>query len=420
MRTIRTALAAILAVMAFVAFESGADAQARRGESRSSNGTSHTTTRGTSVTGTKPGSSKSAGTVTRQSTAPVRSSSQVRQPVKVERKPSSSRPAVNPSNDRRPSTAVRPSGQVKPTGQVKPSAQVRPSGQVKPSRQVKPSGAAVRPSRDNGSYKNPDRDNAVSVNRPGTRPGRPSGNASAGRPAVRLDAGHKTHPHDRDFIGYDRPSHFWAGHNHCYGHRVRVLPSHVRRHVYHGITYYCYNDIWYRPYGGYYIVCRPPRGTVLAANLIANMAWTAVRLSYYYTVANTYNRISANNAYIAQQNAVIAQNNATIAAQNQTIAMNQQLASQAYGLANGLGLVQSYASAGSQYYYQDGVFYIMDTDGEYTVILPPAGALVDTLPEDYEMITLDGNEYYKVDDTIYRVVISEGRPYFEVLGQLYA
>ncbi len=460
MRTIRTALAAILAVMAFVAFESGADAQARRGESRSSNGTSHTTTRGTSVTGTKPGSSKSAGTVTRQSTAPVRSSSQVRQPVKVERKPSSSRPAVNPSNDRRPSTAVRPSGQVKPsngsvtpvrpsvignpssqtrhsgqvkpsgqtrpsgqvkpTGQVKPSAQVRPSGQVKPSRQVKPSGAAVRPSRDNGSYKNPDRDNAVSVNRPGTRPGRPSGNASAGRPAVRPDAGHKTHPHDRDFIGYDRPSHFWAGHNHCYGHRVRVLPSHVRRHVYHGITYYCYNDIWYRPYGGYYIVCRPPRGTVLAANIIANMAWTAVRLSYYYTVANTYNRISANNAYIAQQNAVIAQNNATIAAQNQTIAMNQQLASQAYGLANGLGLVQSYASAGSQYYYQDGVFYIMDTDGEYKVILPPAGALVETLPEDYEMVTLDGNEYYKVDDTIYRVVISEGRPYFEVLGQLYA
>jgi hypothetical protein len=150
------------------------------------------------------------------------------------------------------------------------------------------------------------------------------------------------------------------------------------------------------------------------------MAWTAVRLSYYYTVANTYSRISANNAYIAQQNAVIAQNNATIAAQNQTIAMNQQLASQAYGLANELGLVQSYASAGSQYYYQDGVFYIMDTDGEYKVILPPAGALVDTLPEDYEMVTLEGNEYYKVDDTIYRVVISEGRPYFEVLGQFYA
>jgi hypothetical protein len=37
------------------------------------------------------------------------------------------------------------------------------------------------------------------------------------------------------------------------------------------------------------------------------------------------------------------------------------------------------------------------------------------------MVTLaDGNEYYKVDDTIYRVVVIEGKPYFEVLGQLYA
>lgn len=150
------------------------------------------------------------------------------------------------------------------------------------------------------------------------------------------------------------------------------------------------------------------------------MTWAAVRLAYYHTVANTYSRISENNAYIAQQNAVIAQNNATIAAQNQAIAMNQQIASQAYGLANQLGLVQSYAAAGSSYFYQDGVFYMMDYDGEYKVIVPPAGALVETLPEDYEMVTLNGEEYYKVDDTVYRVTISEGKPYFEVLGQLYA
>ena len=201
---------------------------------------------------------------------------------------------------------------------------------------------------------------------------------------------------------------------------MRILPSHVRRYFYHGVTYYCYNDIWYRPFGGYYVVCRPPRGTILAANLIADMTWAAVRLSYYCTVANTYSKITENNAYIAQQNAIIAQNNATIAAQNQTIAMNQQLAAQAYGLANELGLVQSYAAAGSPYYYQDGVFYSMDSDGEYKVILPPAGALVENLPEDYEMVTLNGEEYYKVDDTVYRVTISEGKPYFEVLGQLYA
>ena len=406
MRTIRTAFAAILTALAFVAFESGADAQARRGESRSTTGTSSSSSRSRNVTVTKPTTSKPSGTVTRQAVPSSRPSGTVKvtgtQTRTTERKPPANRPSVNTSNERKPSTTVtRPATQPKPSGQVKISDQSKPSGQTRPVTR-KPSGNAVRPSvrPDAGHSGKPDKPVQI---RPDRKPEPP-----------------RVHPHDRDFIVYDRPSRFWTGHNHCYGHRVRVLPSHVRRYIYHGITYYCYNDIWYRPFGGYYIVCRPPRGTVLAANLIADMAWAAVRLSYYYTVANTYSQINENNAYIAEQNAIIAQNNATIAAQNQTIAMNQQLASQAYGLANELGLVQSYAAAGSSYYYQDGVFYSMDSDGEYKVILPPAGAMVETLPEDYEMVTLGGDEYYKVDDTVYRVTISEGKPYFEVLGQLYA
>ena len=86
------------------------------------------------------------------------------------------------------------------------------------------------------------------------------------------------------------------------------------------------------------------------------MTWAAVRLSYYYTVANTYSQINENNQYIAEQNAIIAQNNALIAQQNAQIAAGQQQAQVAYSLANQLGLVQSYAAAGSEYYYQDGVF----------------------------------------------------------------
>ena len=46
------------------------------------------------------------------------------------------------------------------------------------------------------------------------------------------------------------------------------------------------------------------------------------------------------------------------------------------------------------------------------------GALVQELPDDYETITLDGEEYYKVDDTVYKLTIIDGSPYFEVLGQL--
>jgi hypothetical protein len=166
-------------------------------------------------------------------------------------------------------------------------------------------------------------------------------------------------------------------------------------------------------------VCRPPFGTVLAANIIADMTWAAINFSYYYTVSQMYDQMNENNEYIAQQNALIAQNNAIIAEQNAMIAAGQQQAQAAYALANELGLIQSYAAAGSTYYYQDGVFYTVDANGQYSVIVPPAGALVETLPEDYDMVVLaDGKEYYKVDDTVYRVTIVEGKPYFEVLGQL--
>lgn len=190
--------------------------------------------------------------------------------------------------------------------------------------------------------------------------------------------------------------------------------------MYHGTVYYCYDNIWYRPYAGYYVVCRPPFGTSLAADLISDITWAAVNMAYYSTVAQTYSTINENNEYIAQQNAIIAQNNATIAAQNQTIAMNQQLAESAYTLANQLGLVQSFAAADGNYYYQDGVFYVKDANGEYKVIVPPAGALVEYLPEDYDLVVLsDGNEYYQVDNTIYQLRIIEGKPMFEVLGQLY-
>ena len=99
--------------------------------------------------------------------------------------------------------------------------------------------------------------------------------------------------------------------------------------------------------------------------------------------------------------------------------MNTTRANDAYTLANRLGLVQSYAYADQPYYYQDGVFYIVNSKGQYEVIVPPAGALVEELPDDYDTITLDGVSYYKVDDTVYRTTLVEGKPYLEVLGQMY-
>lgn len=424
-------MAALLSILAFTAFQSDAYAQARRGESRSSVSqerkavatrqspqSAKPSTQKKTSTVTKPTNQSRPSTTTRPTTA-TRPSASTR-PSTVTR-PSNNSSAVNvDKNDRKPSTTVK-----RPTA-TRPATANRPvTVNRKPSVADKP--AVVRPTttvRDQAPSERPgNRNDRQADKKPSVRPDnkRPDRDRPERPPQVRPDRRpdvHRVHPRDRGFMEYNHPSHFW-GHNHCFGHRVRVIPSHARRHIHFGVTYYCYNDIWYRPYGGYYVVCRPPFGTVLAADIIADMAWSAVRLSYYYTVANTYSKINENNRYIAEQNAIIAQNNATIAAQNQAIAMNQQLASEAYTLANELGLVQSYAAAGSEYFYQDGVFYVMDANGEYKVIVPPAGAMVDSLPEDYDIVVLNGDEYYKVDDTVYKVTISEGKPYFEVLGQLY-
>lgn len=435
MGSIRKTMAVMLAALALAAFMSDADAQTRRSSDVKKS------------TPARQSTTRSSSSQTRQSSQTNRPSSvsQTRKSGDNNRKTTVTRQTAKPAApERKPSTTV-----------TRPSQQTRPSA-TKPSQQTRPSAGKPQDNNKKPDFQPGNQDKPMQVTRPA--PNRPTGNNSGNRPSVRPDAGPggqqnkpgmkpggpdkgpghgpgkpvqvrpdhrhdppRVHPRDRDFMRWDRPSYFWSRHDHFYGHRVRVLPSHVHRHYYHGITYYCYNDIWYRPYGGYYVVCRPPYGISLAADIISDIAWTAVRLSYYNTVANTYSQINENNAYIAEQNAIIAQNNATIAAQNAAIAQNQQLAQVSYALANELGLIQSYAAANSEYFYQDGVFYSKDAAGQYKVIVPPAGALVESLPDDYDMVTLkDGNEYYKVDDTVYKVTISEGKPYFEVLGQQYS
>ncbi len=225
-------------------------------------------------------------------------------------------------------------------------------------------------------------------------------------------------PRERDFMEYDKPSHFWGHEPHYFGYRVHSLPSHYRRVTCWGIDYCVYDGIYYRPYGDIFVVCRPPFG-VCVERAVTDLVFATVRFAYYNNTYRMYRAIDSNNRTIEEQNRIIAQNNATIAAQNSTIALNSARANAAYSVADRLGLVQSYAYADQPYYYQDGVFYIVNSNGQYEVIVPPSGALVEELPDDYDTITLDGQDYYKVDDTVYRLTLVDGVPYLEVLGQMY-
>ena len=457
MRSLGTKMAAMLMGLAVVAFQFDAQAQERRSGSVSRSTPSSAArpatqatrpspqvNKPTTATERKPGTTVSKPSTQVTKPAVTKPSTSVTKPSTQVTKPSLSKPSTSVSKPStqvtRPSTTVRPSVGVasdkKPSTTVtkpqQPSTSVtRPATRPSAGSSVKPADRPQTKPAERPQTKPADQNRPITVTRPGHRPGDRQPGNSAMRPdmkpskPVQIRPDHKpekrVHPRDRDFMHYSAPSYYWTGYNHCYGHRVRVIPTHAHRHVYYVVTYYCYNDIWYRPYGGYYVVCRPPFGTSLAASVIADMTWAAVTMSYYQTVANTYSQITENNRYIAEQNEIIAQNNAIIASQNLMIEQTQAQAQAAYTLAAQLGLVQSYADAGQEYYYQDGVFYAKDSKGDYYVIVPPAGALVETLPEDYDIVVLaDGNEYYKVDDTIYRVTIIEGKPYFEVLGQLYS
>ena len=225
-------------------------------------------------------------------------------------------------------------------------------------------------------------------------------------------------PRERAYQSYNTPKSFYGRDPHYYGWRVQSLPHRPKRVRYYGIDYYLYNDVYYRPYGGSYIVCRPPVGVVIAKT-VKNLLFGRVTFAYYTDTYRSYRGWDSYSRYIDEQNRIIAQNNAVIAAQNRYLAMNVSSARSSYDIAYKLGLAQSYAYANWDYYYDDGVFYIINRNGRYEVIVPPAGALVDELPDDYETIILGGMELYRVDDTIYRTVLVSGRPYLEVLGQMY-
>ena len=248
-------------------------------------------------------------------------------------------------------------------------------------------------------------------------PYHPSAGGPGMRPVEHRAGGPRVAPRDRGFIEHGVPAHFYHRGPHYFGYHVHALPGHFARHWYWGHEYFLCDGIYYRFWDNCYHVCRPPFG-ILFDRALYDLDLVLCDIAYYNTVYRVYDAINDNNRTIQEQNEVIAQNNATIAQQNAAIAQGAQIAEGSYKLAQSLGLVQSYASADTKYYYDDGIFFVEDKSGQYITIVPPAGAIITELPDDYDVVNLGGAEYYKVDDTIYRMVINNGKACFEVLGQL--
>lgn len=340
-----------------------------------------------------------------------------------------SKPSTKPGTGRRPAPgADKPS---KKPAQTKPAdnPSSKPSG-ANSNAGRRPAPGADRPVNNRPEAKPSDRPNGTTGRRPAPGTDRPSAKPSdRPTPGPKPEAGFRdphqpprVPPYERRPISHRNPSRFYDHGHHYYGYRINSLPHHHEVRICWGHRYYLCDGIYYRLYNGHYYVCRPPYGYYFAPSVYA---YTPRLCSFaYYSYWNRqYNIINENFRVIEEQNRLIAQNNALLAQQNTELraqdAVMSQRSSDSYMLAKQLGLIQSYAAIGVNYYYDDGVFFVLNSNGEYETIIPPAGAIIDNLPDDFTVVTLsDGKEYYLVDETVYMVVINEGKAVFEVLGQL--
>jgi hypothetical protein len=71
----------------------------------------------------------------------------------------------------------------------------------------------------------------------------------------------------------------------------------------------------------------------------------------------------------------------------------------------------------AQFYYSDGLYYQYDND-QYTVVEPPIGAELTTLPDKAQAITINGQQYYELDGVYYMPYTKDdGTVVYQVAGK---
>ena len=71
----------------------------------------------------------------------------------------------------------------------------------------------------------------------------------------------------------------------------------------------------------------------------------------------------------------------------------------------------------SQFYYSDGLYYQYDNN-QYTVVEPPIGAELTTLPDKAQSITINGQQYYELNGVYYQPYTKDdGTVVYQVAGK---
>lgn len=284
-----------------------------------------------------------------------------------------------PKQPERPQAGRPQAGKPQPGAADKPQNNRPQAGKPQAGNQGRPSAGDPRPGNrrpgDSGRPQpgGPGHPSASTPSRPGD--GRPQ----AGYPAHGPERhGRPLPPAMHEPIRPNEAMRFWDNGRHHFGRYVHSLPARYERRVYSGIPYYICDGIFYRLIGGVYYVSRPPYGIEFSpSHTLSLKRCRFVDGSVYYDggVSRGVSR-----------------------------------------LADRMGLRVNYANPSVDYYYDDGVFFYRKR-GRYVTAVPPSGAIVEYLSDDYDVIYFDDAEYYLVYNTVYRAIAVDGRAFFEVIGQ---
>jgi hypothetical protein len=71
------------------------------------------------------------------------------------------------------------------------------------------------------------------------------------------------------------------------------------------------------------------------------------------------------------------------------------------------------------YYYYNGTYYENVNQHEYVVVAPPVGALVESIPDNFQELVINGDTYYIVDGVQYRATLYNNEIWYEVIKNDY-
>lgn len=133
--------------------------------------------------------------------------------------------------------------------------------------------------------------NASSANASEPKRGYTTGGVAKPQPVPsNYNGNHNGGHHPGDVPPPPKPVPYMHPNHHGFGYHLSV-PHHIRPVYYGGIPYYFYNSSYCRYINGYYIVCRPPVGAVIAHSIFHT--WNPVivvykNVNYYYDDGTFY------------------------------------------------------------------------------------------------------------------------------------